>query len=152
LQRVAARVKGPFRNFQLEIQLPELEISGREVRYERGRHFFLSPIIGEESGSGRFRGAAILSPKIEVIGGGRRQLSLCDFVSGDGTDLRILLASDVSTRAERWKLIGASDSELCLSLQNSRRCDANIIVILKRGANQALKLRILEDFPPLRIS
>ena len=152
LQRVAARVEGPFRDFQLEIQLAELEISGRQVRYESGRHFFLSPLIGEKICSGSFGGAAILSPKIEVIGGGRSQLSLRDFISRDRTDLWALLAGDVAAGAQRRKLIGASDSELRLSLQDSRRCDANVIVILERGANQALKLRILEDLPPLLVS
>ena len=145
-------MEGPFRDFQLEIQLAELEISCRQVGYEAGCNFFLSPLIGQKICPGSFGGTTILSPEIEVIGGGRSQLSLRDLISRDRTDLWALLAVDVAAGAQRGKLIGASDPELRLSLQDPGCCDANIVVLLERDANQALKLRILENFPPLLIA
>ena len=49
-------------------------------------------------------------------------------------------------------MIRACNSELRLRLQDARRRDAHVVILLERGANQLLQLLVLENFPPLLVS
>jgi len=48
LQRLTALCEGAVRNFQFEIQLAELEVTGGEVRYQCGHRLFLGPLIRQQ--------------------------------------------------------------------------------------------------------
>ena len=103
LQRFVARVESAFRDLQLEIELAQLEIGGCQIRNKSRSYFFLSPLIGEQSCPRSLGGAAILSPKIEVIGGGCSQLPLSELVRRNRTELGALLAGDVAADAREWE-------------------------------------------------
>jgi len=48
LQRLTALCEGAVRNFQFEIQLAELEVTGGEVRDQSRHYLVLSPLIREQ--------------------------------------------------------------------------------------------------------
>src|SRR6202011_3110194 len=66
--------------------------------------------------------------------------------------LRCALASDVRTGAHSRELIRTRDSQLCPRFQDSGCSNANIVILLQRGANHAFQFLVLEDFPPFLIA
>src|SRR4029077_4863807 len=98
------------------------------------------------------RCAAVSSPEVQIPGCGCGNLSLRDLVARNGSKFWILHACDVATCAHRRKLVGARDSDLRLSLQNSGCRDAYIVVVLQSGTNQRLKFGIPKHLPPFFIT
>src|SRR5580704_4491496 len=96
---------GAFGNLQSEIELPQREVACRHVGYQSRNDRLLCPLIGKQGGTRRLGRAAITSPEVRVPRCRCHQRALRNFVGGDRPDLRTLLAGDVSTTGDGWKLI-----------------------------------------------
>ena len=152
IQRILPRGQRAFGDFELPIQLAKLEVGTRHVGDQSGNHCALRPLIRKQSGARGFRCAAIAAPEVHIPRSACRNFSECNFIRGDRTDCGVAHATDVAAASQRGELVGASDAQLRLRLQNTGGRDAHVVIIFQRGTNQALKFLVLENFPPLLVS
>ena len=64
----------------------------------------------------------------------------------------IFWAAEAERSGESGVLIGASDAEAGLGLQDARGGDADVVVLRERGMDELLKAWIVKEGPPFFVS
>src|SRR6267378_617572 len=65
---------------------------------------------------------------------------------------RRALIERLSSGANRRQSVGACDADLRPGFQDSRCCNANIVVLLESSVDQILKLLVLKHLPPFLVA
>ena len=154
LQRLLPGGECALRDFHLQIQRAQLEVAACDVQDEGVHDLALRPLAGQQLRARSLGGAAILSPEVEVPGGGKPDLAKMRNEGAQPAELRrgILLGGVSAAAVDRGELRRARDAELRLRLQDALRGDAHIVILLERGADQILQLWIAKDLPPLLVA
>ncbi len=154
-QRLTPRCQRARRHVELPIERPHFEIGARHLADEAGRHRAPAPFAGDQASPRRFGGAAELAPKVNLPYDACGQLEVIDLVrierEGDGA-LRRAGARRTGAGIDGWKLVRTGGAQLRPRLQDARRRDAHVEVLLQRGPNQFLQLLVLEQVPPCLIA
>jgi hypothetical protein len=97
----------------------------------------------------RFGTPPILPPEIDVPRRVCCYLAKIESVGGYGPYRGIALPRAGAGDVYSGQLVRARQPDLGLRLEDTRRRDPHVIILLERRANQFLQLLILENFPPL---
>ena len=153
IQRLLARCQRPLRNVEFEIELSKLEISAGHVRHQSGDafpgapHLFASSCARAVSDARRY-----LPQKSRFQAEDRGHEAVRQSIGWNRTRRRIMQIRAAAGDTHVRKLIRARDAHLRLRFQNAGCSDTHIVMLLERGANQLLQLRVLENIPPFLLA
>src|SRR4029077_626397 len=120
----------------LHIECSQLEVCGGDIGHESRNNFLAGPFSRKKICSRGFRCAAKLAPEIEFPNGRRIHLARARFKCWEERGLGRATIGNRRSSIQCWKLISARDPELCPGFENSRRCYAQVIVLLQCSADQ----------------
>ena len=119
----------------MKIESSKLEVCGGYGGDQGVDYGAAAPLRGEERSASGFRGAAILSPEVELPGGGKKYLSGGLLSGGKHNRFRSAYRGNICAAANAWKLIGTRDAQLRLCLEDAGGGDADIVILLNGGTN-----------------